>query len=163
MANIGWIIASVSTAALITVVGIIVILRILRDKKSGFPLQKERTISRELATLGSTLVVLGIVFGTDRLIGYSFIGAGGLPSIISVIKSRRKNKNLLWRRGELMKKNTATNSWQYAILALGVSVCLIGALLMAVGEGILGENHTGIATVIGIVGIGLIARSTKGR
>jgi hypothetical protein len=27
---------------------------------------------------------------------------------------------------------------------------------MAFGAGLLGENHTGIATVIGIVGIGLI-------
>ena len=27
---------------------------------------------------------------------------------------------------------------------------------MAFGEGLLGENHSGIATVIGIVGIGLI-------
>ncbi len=42
-------------------------------------------------TLGSTLVVLGIVFGNgDRLIGYSFIGVGVLLSIISMIKSRRK-------------------------------------------------------------------------
>jgi hypothetical protein len=49
--------------------------------------------------------------------------------------------------------------WGYVILALGVSVCLIGAFLMAFGEGILGENHAGIATVIGIVGIGLIATS----
>jgi len=56
----------------------------------------------------------------------------------------------------------AINSRQYAILALAVLVCLIGALLMVVGEGILGENHAGIATVIGIVGIGLIARSSKG-
>jgi hypothetical protein len=56
----------------------------------------------------------------------------------------------------LLKKNAATNHWQHAILALGVSVCLIGALVMVVGESIFGENHTGIATVIGIVGIGLI-------
>jgi hypothetical protein len=55
-----------------------------------------------------------------------------------------------------MKKNVATNSWQYAILALGVTVCLIGALLMVVGESVLGENHSGIATVVGIVGIGII-------
>jgi len=46
--------------------------------------------NQELMTLGSSLVVLGIVFGTDRLIGYSFIGAGVLLSIISAIKSRRK-------------------------------------------------------------------------
>lgn len=50
---------------------------------------------------------------------------------------------------------------QYALLALGVSVCLIGALLMVVGEGILGEDHAGIATVIGIVGIGIIARTRE--
>jgi len=61
----------------------------------------------------------------------------------------------------LLKKNAAINNWQHAILALGVSACLIGAFVMVVGESILGENHTGIATVIGIVGIGLIARSSK--
>ena len=48
---------------------------------------------------------------------------------------------------------------KYAILALGVAVCLTGAVLMAFGEGLLGENHAGIATVIGIVGIGLIGMS----
>jgi hypothetical protein len=46
-----------------------------------------------------------------------------------------------------------------AIFALGVAVCLTGAALMAFGEGLLGENHTGIANVIGIVGIGLICTS----
>lgn len=45
--------------------------------------------------------------------------------------------------------------WKYAILALGVSVCLLGAFLMWDGS-ILGENTTGIATVIGIIGIGII-------
>jgi hypothetical protein len=53
-----------------------------------------------------------------------------------------------------------------AIFALGVAVCLTGAALMAFGEGLLGESHTGIATVIGIVGIGLLgtfaATSSKG-
>ncbi len=47
--------------------------------------------SQELMTLGSTLVVLGIVFGNgDRLIGYLFIGAGVLLSIVSAFKLRRK-------------------------------------------------------------------------
>ncbi len=47
--------------------------------------------SQELVTLGSTLVVLGIIFGaTDRLIGYSFIGAGVLLAIVSALKLRRK-------------------------------------------------------------------------
>jgi len=48
--------------------------------------------NHELIALGSALVVLGIIFGEDRLIGYSFIGAGALLSIISVIKSRRKEQ-----------------------------------------------------------------------
>jgi hypothetical protein len=50
---------------------------------------------------------------------------------------------------------------KYAILALGVAICLAGAALMAFGKGLLGENHAGIATVIGIVGIAIIARSSK--
>jgi hypothetical protein len=56
----------------------------------------------------------------------------------------------------LLKKNVGINKWQLVIFALGVSACLIGALVMVAGESLLGENHTGIATVIGIVGIGLI-------
>jgi drug/metabolite transporter (DMT)-like permease len=53
--------------------------------------KKERT--REdyaLLTLGPTLVVLGIIFGDDRLIGYSFIAVGVLLSITSAIRSRSK-------------------------------------------------------------------------
>jgi len=46
--------------------------------------------SQEFAALGGTLVILGIVFGEDRLIGYSFIGAGVLLAIISIIRSKRK-------------------------------------------------------------------------
>ena len=49
--------------------------------------------SQEFVTLGTTLVILGIVFGGgDRLIGYSFIGAGVLLSIIGGFKSRRKQE-----------------------------------------------------------------------
>ena len=48
-----------------------------------------------------------------------------------------------------------------AIFALGLAVCLTGAVLMAFGEGLLGENHTGIATMVGIVGIGIITSSKR--
>jgi hypothetical protein len=48
---------------------------------------------------------------------------------------------------------------EYVIFALGVSVCLVGAFIMVAGGAILGENHKGIATVVGIVGIGLIGTS----
>jgi len=45
--------------------------------------------------------------------------------------------------------------WQYAILALGITVCLSGAFLMWDGS-IFGENTSGIAAIIGIIGIGLL-------
>jgi len=60
----------------------------------------------------------------------------------------------------LLKKNMGRNSWQHAILILGVSLCLMGAFLMFHGS-ILGENTTGIATVTGITGLGMIANANK--
>jgi hypothetical protein len=48
----------------------------------------------------------------------------------------------------------------YTVLALGISICLVGAFLMVVGEPIVGPDHAGIATIVGIVGIGIIASST---
>jgi hypothetical protein len=45
---------------------------------------------------------------------------------------------------------------------LGVLICLTGAYLMYNGS-ILGENTTGLATVIGIIGIGLINSSINSR
>lgn len=46
----------------------------------------------KLTPLAATLIVLGIVMGSDTLIGYSFTGAGVLLSIISMIKSRRREQ-----------------------------------------------------------------------
>ena len=43
--------------------------------------------------------------------------------------------------------------------AIGVLVCLVGAFLMGWGSPFLGENHTGIATIVGIIGIGIITSS----
>jgi hypothetical protein len=40
--------------------------------------------------LGITFVVLGIIFGDDRLVGYSFIGVGVLLSITSAVRGLRK-------------------------------------------------------------------------
>ncbi len=54
--------------------------------------EDERMKSQELMTLGGTLVVLGIIFGEDRSIGYAFIGVGILLSVISVFKSRTKEE-----------------------------------------------------------------------
>jgi uncharacterized membrane protein len=46
------------------------------------------------------------------------------------------------------------------LFILGILLALTGAFLMWNGS-ILGENTTGIATVIGIVGIALIAKGRK--
>ena len=43
---------------------------------------------------------------------------------------------------------------------VGILLALVGAFLMWNGS-ILGENTTGIATIIGIVGLSLIATSKK--
>jgi hypothetical protein len=48
--------------------------------KSG---KKQAIRDSALLPLGITVVVLGIVFGDDRLVGYSFIGVEALLSITS--------------------------------------------------------------------------------
>ena len=48
--------------------------------------------TKEITTLAATLTTLGIIFGSDRLIGYSFIGAGVVLSIIIMIKSKKELK-----------------------------------------------------------------------
>ena len=51
--------------------------------------------------------------------------------------------------------------WEYVLLVLGLSLCLIGAIVMFEGN-IFGENNSGSAIVIGIVGVGLVATSDVG-
>jgi hypothetical protein len=52
-------------------------------------------------------------------------------------------------------------NWKNIIRILGVATCLIGAFLMAFGEPIVGVNHTGVATVVGITGIGIMTTANK--
>ena len=66
---------------------IVVLLLIAREKRTQL-----RKLSN-LAMLGMTLVVLGIIFGNDdRILGYSFIGAGVLLSVIDIIRNPNKSK-----------------------------------------------------------------------
>jgi hypothetical protein len=55
--------------------------------------------SQEFMTLGSVLIVLGIVFSQEQLLGYSFIGAGVLVSAIGGFKLRRKMRTQSHRSG----------------------------------------------------------------
>ena len=65
------------------IVGIAVLLALLGIV---FLIRKQRTVKQNaLVTLGMMFVVLGILFGDDRLLGYAFIGVGVLVSIISVV------------------------------------------------------------------------------
>jgi hypothetical protein len=43
-----------------------------------------------LLILGMTCVVLGIIFGDERVLGYSFIGVGVLLSVIDAIRNRKQ-------------------------------------------------------------------------
>lgn len=44
--------------------------------------------NENVISIGGILVVLGIIFGTDRVIGYSLIGAGVLASVLQWLQSR---------------------------------------------------------------------------
>jgi hypothetical protein len=68
--------------SIIALVVIVVLLLIGRGKQYRKP--------SNLAILGMSLVVLGIIFGDDRLIGYSFIGVGVLLSVIDAIRNRKQ-------------------------------------------------------------------------
>jgi len=67
----------------------------------------------------------------------------------------------VWRRRKEVKLEGISNKRKKAFFAqwiIGIVLALIAAIFMFDGD-ILGENTTGISTVIGIVGIGLIGTS----
>jgi asparagine N-glycosylation enzyme membrane subunit Stt3 len=70
---------AISIAALVVIVVLLLTGRGKQYKKPS-----------NLAVLGMSLVVLGIIFGDDRLIGYSFIGVGVLLSVIDAIRNRKQ-------------------------------------------------------------------------
>jgi len=47
------------------------------------------------------------------------------------------------------------------MLTLGVSAYTVGVFLTAADELILGADHTGIATIVVIVGLGIIAHARR--
>jgi len=57
-----------------------------------FVRQKEEKPHSRLAILGMTLVVLGIIFSDDGLLGYSFMGAGVVLSVIDIIRNLNINE-----------------------------------------------------------------------
>lgn len=50
--------------------------------------QRPQMASDGFLALGPALIVLGIIFGTDPVVGYTFIGAGVLVSVIAATLRR---------------------------------------------------------------------------
>ena len=69
----------------LVVLAILAILVFFMSKK------KRQKQPSKLALVAFLLVISGIVFGDNRLIGYSLLGAGVLLAIIDII-TNRKNK-----------------------------------------------------------------------
>ena len=69
----------------ISIIALIVIMALLFISRG-----KQRPKPSNLAMLGMSLVVLGIIFGDDRLIGYSFMGVGILLSVVDALRNRKK-------------------------------------------------------------------------
>ena len=67
--------------SIIALVVIVVLLLISRRKGN------QLLNPSNLLILGMSFVVLGIIFGDERVIGYSFIGVGVLLSVIDAIRN----------------------------------------------------------------------------
>jgi hypothetical protein len=72
---------AISISALV----VIVVLLLISRRKSNQLLNPSN-----LLVLGMSFVVLGIIFGDERPIGYSFIGVGVLLSVIDAIRNRKQ-------------------------------------------------------------------------
>jgi hypothetical protein len=64
---------------------VVIVVFLLISRRKG----KQLLNPSNLLILGMSLVVLGIIFGDERVIGYSFIGVGVLLSVIDAIRNRR--------------------------------------------------------------------------
>jgi hypothetical protein len=73
-----WLIIAVTVAALVVIFGALLI-----RKKQAMP-------NSPIFSLAIALVVLGITFGDDPLIRYSFLGTSMVLSVIYAVKSSRK-------------------------------------------------------------------------
>jgi len=80
----------ITTAVYIMLTLVVLIIVLLLEI---FTLKKKKLKrSSRLATSAMMLIVLGIVFGDNRLIGYGLIGAGVLLSVLDIVKTLEKKK-----------------------------------------------------------------------
>jgi len=69
--------------SVIILISIGILLIIARKKRT------EQQLS-PLSLMGMVFIILGIVFGSDRLIGYSFLGTGIVLAVYDAVKNRNK-------------------------------------------------------------------------
>jgi len=62
---------------------VVIVVLLLISRRMG----KQLLNPSNLLVLGMSFVVLGIIFGDERVIGYSFIGVGVLLSVIDAIRN----------------------------------------------------------------------------
>jgi lysylphosphatidylglycerol synthetase-like protein (DUF2156 family) len=67
--------------SIVALVVIVVLLLLARGRQYQQP--------SNLAIVGISLVVLGIIFGDTRALGYSLIGVGVLLSVMEAVRNRR--------------------------------------------------------------------------
>ena len=79
---------------------------------------------------------------------------GAILVVVALLVWRRRKEVKLWLEGISNKRKKAF----FAQWIIGIVIALTAAIFMFDGD-ILGENTSGISTVIGIVGICLIATS----
>jgi len=84
-----------------------------------------------------------------------FIAIAGILVVLVLVALLYRTKQKEWKLEHPIIKNKKAF---FAPFIMGLMLALTGAFLMFDGD-ILGENTSGIATVVGIVGIGLIATS----
>ena len=111
MADVTWLIGSIGILALIIIVGIAVLWKVLKDRKSGFPLADERTqkLNGKAAYyalfMGQYFIIAILLV---MLVGREFFGMpeieAGYPLIASLLVSSLSYLTLRWhfsRKGEL--------------------------------------------------------------
>ena len=111
MADVTWLIESIGILALIILIGIAVLWKTLKEKKSGFPIADERTqrINGKAAYyalfMGQYFIIAILMV---MLVGREFLGMpeieAGYPLIASVLVSSLSYLALRWhfgRKGEL--------------------------------------------------------------
>jgi len=111
MADVTWLIGSMGILALIILIGIVVLWKVLKEKKSGFPRADERTqkINGKAAYyalfMGQYFIIAILMV---MLVGREFLGMpeieAGYPLIASLLVSSLSYLTLRWhfsRKGEL--------------------------------------------------------------